>query len=44
MKISNVQEMREMDQRAIDDYGIPREILMENAGQAAYFTILKESG
>jgi len=23
MKISNVQEMREMDQRAIDDYGIP---------------------
>jgi len=44
MKISNVQEMREMDQRAIDDYGIPREILMENAGQAAYFTILKEFG
>jgi len=44
MKISNVQEMRGMDQKAIDEYGIPQEILMENAGQAAYFTILKEFG
>lgn len=44
MKISNVQEMRRMDQKAIDKYGISQEILMENAGQAAYFTILKEFG
>lgn len=44
MKISRVTEMREMDKRAIDEYGIPEDILMENAGQAAYFTILKEFG
>lgn len=44
MKISNVKEMRGMDKKAIDEYGIPQEILMENAGQAAYFTILKEFG
>ncbi|MCD6366952.1 MAG: NAD(P)H-hydrate dehydratase [Bacteroidales bacterium] len=44
MKISHVNEMREMDARAINKYGIPEEILMENAGQAAYFTVLKEFG
>lgn len=44
MKISHVNEMREMDKQAINEYGIPEEILMENAGQAAYFTILKELG
>ena len=42
MKICNVNEMREMDNRAINEYDIPEAILMENAGQAAYFTILKE--
>jgi NAD(P)H-hydrate epimerase len=44
MKISNVKEMRNMDRRATEEYGIPQEILMENAGQAAYYTILKEFG
>ncbi len=44
MKISNVNEMRNLDRRAIEEYGITQEILMENAGQAAYFTILKEFG
>ena len=44
MKISNVNEMRNLDGRAIKEYGITQEILMENAGQAAYFTILKEFG
>ena len=44
MKISHVNEMRDMDLRAIEEYGIAQEILMENAGQAAYFTILKEFG
>ena len=44
MKISLVDEMRGMDRRAIEEYGIAQEILMENAGQAAYFTILKEFG
>jgi len=44
MKISNVKEMRNLDRQAIKEYGITQEILMENAGQAAYFTILKEFG
>ena len=44
MKISLVNEMRTMDRRAMEEFNIPQEILMENAGQAAYFTILKELG
>ncbi len=44
MKISRVNEMRNLDRQAIEEYGITQEILMENAGQAAYFTILKEFG
>ncbi len=44
MKISHVNEMRNLDRRAIEEYCIAQEILMENAGQAAYFTILKEFG
>ena len=42
MKISHVNEMKNLDQLAIEKYGIAQEILMENAGQAAYFTILEE--
>ncbi len=41
MKLSTVQQMRDLDSQAIKQYGITQEILMENAGQAAYFTILK---
>jgi len=44
MKISNVNEMRNLDHRATEEYDIPQGILMENAGQAAYYTILKEFG
>ena len=44
MRISYVDEMRNMDRRAITEFGITQELLMENAGQAAYFTILKEFG
>jgi NAD(P)H-hydrate epimerase len=44
MKISTVAEMRELDKRAVTEYGIPTEILMENAGEAAYSVIKKEFG
>jgi NAD(P)H-hydrate epimerase len=44
MKVSYVDEMRNLDRRAIEEFGITQEILMENAGQASYFTILKEFG
>ena len=44
MKISTVQEMRSLDRTAIDSYGIPEEILMENAGEAAYFVLLTRFG
>jgi len=44
MKISDVNQMRDLDQRAITEFGIPDEILMENAGQATYFVILNELG
>jgi NAD(P)H-hydrate epimerase len=44
MKISHVNEMRNMDHRATEEYDIPQEILMENAGQAVYYTIFKEIG
>lgn len=42
MNISRVNEMRNLDRWAIEKYGITQEILMENAGQAAFFIILKE--
>jgi NAD(P)H-hydrate epimerase len=44
MKVSNVKEMRNLDSLAIQQFDIPQEILMENAGNAAYFVILKEFG
>ena len=44
MKISTVEQMRDLDRRAIENFGIPREFLMENAGEAVYFVILKEHG
>lgn len=36
MKVSRVEEMREMDRRAIEAFRIPEAILMENAGHAAF--------
>lgn len=44
MKVSSVAEMRELDRTAIERYGIPDLLLMENAGEATYFTILNECG
>ncbi|MBN1699708.1 MAG: NAD(P)H-hydrate dehydratase [Spirochaetales bacterium] len=44
MKVSSVEQMRKLDQRAVRDYGIPEEILMENAGIAAHTVLLEETG
>jgi ADP-dependent NAD(P)H-hydrate dehydratase / NAD(P)H-hydrate epimerase len=44
MKVSSVQEMRAMDRYAIEQLGIPEEILMENAGQAAASVLAREIG
>lgn len=44
MKVGTVNEMRVMDRYAIEKLGIPEEILMENAGQAAAFVLSQEVG
>jgi hydroxyethylthiazole kinase-like uncharacterized protein yjeF len=44
MKVSTVSEMRELDRRAIEEFGVAAELLMENAGQAVYFALLNEFG
>ncbi len=44
MRISRVQEMRQMDAKAIEQYGIEDKLLMENAGHASYEVIRREIG
>ena len=44
MKVSTVSEMRELDRKAIEEFGIADELLMENAGQAVHFALLNEFG
>lgn len=44
MKVSSVSEMRELDRRAIEEFGIKDELLMENAGLAVYSCILENLG
>ena len=44
MKIAKVDEIRKLDENALNNLLIKDEILMENAGEAAYFVILNNIG
>ncbi len=44
MKVSRVAEMRSLDRTAVEQFGIAEQVLMENAGQAAGFVLLKQIG
>ena len=44
MKVSRVEEMKNLDRRATEEFGITQDLLMENAGQSVYFVIVKEFG
>jgi len=44
MKVAKVDEMKDLDRRATDEFGISQDLLMENAGQAVYFVISQELG
>ena len=44
MKVARVDEMRDLDRRATEEFGISEDLLMENAGQAVYFVMLQELG
>ncbi len=44
MKVARVAEMRELDRRAAEEFGISEDILMENAGAAVYSVISQELG
>ena len=44
MKVARVDEMRDLDRRATEEFGISEDLLMENAGQALYSVIAHELG
>jgi NAD(P)H-hydrate epimerase len=44
MKVSSVEQMRDLDRTAIEQLGIPEELLMENAGLAVYHVIRRTCG
>jgi len=44
MKVSSVAEMRALDRGAIEGFGIPEDLLMENAGEAACAVLGREVG
>jgi NAD(P)H-hydrate epimerase len=44
MKVATVEEMKELDRRAIEEFGVPDAFLMENAGEAVYYVIQRELG
>ncbi len=41
MKVSTVEGMRRLDERAIREFGIPEQVLMENAGLAVFTAIAR---
>ena len=44
MEVAKVDEMKDLDRRATEEFGISQDLLMENAGQAVYFVMLRELG
>jgi ADP-dependent NAD(P)H-hydrate dehydratase / NAD(P)H-hydrate epimerase len=44
MQVAKVDEMKDLDRRATEEFGISEDLLMENAGQAVYFVMLQEFG
>ena len=44
MEVSTVSEMRALDRQAIEGFGIPEDLLMENAGEAACAVLGREIG
>jgi len=44
MKVAKVDEMKDLDRRATEEFGISQDLLMENAGQAVHFVISQELG
>ena len=44
MRVSTVSEMRALDREAIEGFGIPEDLLMENAGEAACHVLGREVG
>ncbi len=44
MRVATVDEMRELDRRAVSEHSIPELVLMENAGHGAFFVALREIG
>lgn len=42
MRYLSTEELRKLDQKAVDEYGIPSAILMENAGRGAAEILLRE--
>jgi len=44
VRVCTISEMRDCDRRASAEYGLPEEILMENAGNAVYDVVMRRHG